>query len=68
MEDSGRLSRKLAVVLHADVVASTELVRHNEALAHERIQDVFRRLSTAIEAYGGIAHEVRGDVALYRGG
>ncbi len=56
--------RKLAVILHADVVGSTALVRLNETLAHERIQDAFRRLSDLIEGYGGIAHEIRGDALV----
>lgn len=64
MAGAGRSPRKLAVILHADVVGSTALVRLNEALAHERFQDVFLRLTRAIEAYGGIAHEVRGDALV----
>ena len=35
-----RTARKLAVVLHADVVGSTALVRRNEQIAHHRIQDL----------------------------
>ena len=58
------LSRKLAVILHADVVGSTALVQLDETLAHERIQDCFRRLSAIIEAYGGIIHELRGDALV----
>ena len=38
-----RLARKLAVILHADVVGLTELVRVNETLAHQRIQDALQR-------------------------
>lgn len=56
--------RKLAVILHADVVGSTTLVRLNETLAHKRIQDTFRRLSKIISSYGGIAHEIRGDALV----
>jgi TolB-like protein len=55
---------KLAVILHADVVGSTALVQKNESVAHERIQDVFRRFSATIESYGGIAHEIRGDALV----
>ena len=58
------LSRKLAVILHADIVGSTVLVQRDERLAHERIQDVFRRFSNKIVAYGGKVHEVRGDALL----
>ncbi len=57
-------TRKLAVVLHADVVGSTELVRRNETIAHDRILDTFERLSGTVNAYGGIVHELRGDALL----
>ena len=59
-----RSPRKLAVILHADVVGSTALVRSNETLAHERIQDAFLRFSKTIGSYGGIAHELRGDALV----
>ena len=54
------LSRKLAVLLHADVVGSTALVQVNETLAHQRIQDTFRRFSETITSHGGTATEIRG--------
>ncbi len=57
-------SRKLAVLVHADVVGSTALVRANETLAHQRIQDTFRRFSETIISHGGIAHEIRGDALV----
>jgi class 3 adenylate cyclase len=60
----GHLPRKLAVILHADVVGSTALVQKDETLAHERIQDCFHRFSKTIEAYVGIAHELRGDALV----
>ena len=56
--------RKLAVLLHADVVGSTALVQLDETLAHQRIQDTFRRLSEAIARHNGIAHEIRGDALV----
>ena len=59
-----RESRKLAVIVHADVVGSTLLVQQNETEAHARIQDVFKRFSTTIEAYGGETRELRGDALL----
>ena len=59
-----RLPRKLAVILHADVVGSTMLVQRNELLAHVRIQDAFRRFSLTIEAYSGVTHELRGDALV----
>ncbi len=59
-----QLSRKLAVILHADVVGSTSLVQQNETLAHERIQGVFHRFSETITSYGGITRELRGDALV----
>jgi adenylate cyclase len=58
------LSRKLAVILHADVVGSTLLVQKNEVLAHERIQAAFGSFSETIIAYGGVASEIRGDALV----
>lgn len=57
-------SRKLAVLLHADIVGSTTLVQKNEILAHERIQDTFRRFAKTIETHEGVAHEIRGDALV----
>ena len=57
-------TRKLAVLLHADVIGSTSLVQQNETVAHQRIQDAFRRFSVTIANHGGIAHEIRGDAIV----
>lgn len=57
-------SRKLAVLLHADVVGSTALVQLNETVAHQRIQDTFQRFSATIGSYNGVAHEIRGDALV----
>ena len=62
--EKDQLSRKLAVILHADVVDSTGLVRQNETLAHERFQDTFRRFSETISNYNGVTHEIRGDALV----
>ena len=62
--EKDRLSRKLAVILHADVVGSTLLVQKNEALAHERIQATFHQFSETISTYGGVTHELRGDALV----
>jgi TolB-like protein/class 3 adenylate cyclase len=59
-----RPSHKLVVILHADVVGSTVLVQHDETVAHQRIQDSFRRFSETIEAYGGITHVLRKDALV----
>jgi adenylate cyclase len=57
-------SHKLVVILHADVVGSTVLVQYDETLAHQRIQDSFRRFSETIEAYDGVTRELRGDALV----
>ena len=59
-----RRSGKLAVILHADIAGSTALVRQDEQLAHERIQDTFRRFSEIIKTYHGHVRELRGDALL----
>jgi class 3 adenylate cyclase/TolB-like protein len=61
-------TRKLAVILHADVFGSTALSHRDEALAHERIQDLYRRLSRIVRGYHGVPREIRGDafVAEFR--
>ncbi len=58
------LSRKLAVILHADIVESTKLVQQNGTLAHECILLAFQRFSETIKSYGGKAHEIRGDALV----
>ena len=58
------LSGKLVVILHADVAGSTQLVQLDEQLAHERIQDAFRRFSDTIGKYHGRVQELRGDALL----
>jgi adenylate cyclase len=62
--EKDHLSRKLAVILHADVVGSTTLVQQNETLAHERIQSAFQHFSETIKSYGGEARELRGDALV----
>lgn len=62
MEDTS--SRKLAVILHADIVGSTALVQLNETIAHERIRDAFQRFSETIRNHRGIPHEIRGDALV----
>ena len=44
---------RLAVILHADVVGSTALVRKDEQVAHDRIQAAFQGFSNAVRTYGG---------------
>ena len=61
---NNHLSRKLAVILHADVVDSTSIVQKNETLAHKRIRAVFRQFSEIIDSYGGTTCELRGDAIV----
>ncbi len=60
----GRHQSRLAVILHADVVGSTALVRRDEELAHRRITATLRRLAATVSRYGGVAREVRGDALV----
>jgi len=59
-----RLTGKLAVILHADVVGSTALVQQDEQKAHERIHDSFIRFQATISSYHGQVRELRGDALL----
>ena len=49
--EKDQLSRKLAVILHSDVVGTTSLVRRDESLVHQRIQEAFRRFSQTITSH-----------------
>ena len=57
-------TRKLAVLLHADVVGSTSLVQADETIAHQRMRDAFRRFAEIIGLNGGTTHEIRGDALV----
>jgi adenylate cyclase len=57
-------NRKLAVILHADVVDSTLLVQLDETIAHRRMRDAFVALTECVETHNGIAHEIRGDALV----
>jgi class 3 adenylate cyclase len=59
--EKDHLSRKLAVILHADVVGSTSLIQRNETLVHERIQEAFNTFSKTTSDRGGITRELRRD-------
>jgi len=62
--EKDHLSRKLAVILHADVVGSTELVQKNEMVAHQRIKETFEEFSRTIDDYNGRTREIRGDALV----
>jgi GTP cyclohydrolase III len=57
-------TRKLAVLLHADVIGSTALVQFNETVAHARIQDALQRFSRIITQHNGTTQEIRGDALV----
>ena len=54
-------SRKLAVILHADIVDSTTLVQKDESLTHQRIREAFQRLAEPTNGYRGVARSNRGE-------
>ena len=56
--------RKLAVLLHADIVDSTRLVQRNDVIAHERMREAFRRLGEIARSFQGTVREVRGDALV----
>ncbi|MGA8261453.1 MAG: adenylate/guanylate cyclase domain-containing protein [Arenicellales bacterium] len=51
-------------MLHGDVAGSTALVQKDEAVAHRRFRDSFRRLSGIVESHGGATREIRGDALV----
>ena len=53
--------RRLAVILHADIVGSTALVHRDETISHVRITDAFSRFGERVAEYGGTVREIRGD-------
>ena len=57
-------TRKLTVLLHADVIGSTALVQLNETVAHQRIQDAFQRFSQTITQHNGTTQEILGDALV----
>jgi adenylate cyclase len=58
------ISRKLAVIVHADVAGSTALVQRDETLAHKRINAAFQRFSSIVQEYSGTVPEIRGDALV----
>ncbi len=58
------LKRKLAVILHADVVDSTRMVQTDDVRAHEAFQLKFIELESFIKHHDGITHERRGDALV----
>lgn len=59
-----RLPSKFTFILHADIAGSTALVQQDEKLAHQRIQETFRRFADTITKYQGHVRELRGDALL----
>lgn len=59
-----RSSGSQAVILHADIANSAEIVQQDKQMAYQRIQDSFGRFSNAIEKYLGHVIEIRGDLLM----
>lgn len=59
-----RLSRKLAVILHAEVVDSATFVQDHENRAHEHIQAAFNRFLETIKSYGRTTRELCEDTLV----
>lgn len=59
-----RRSGKLAIILHADVAESTQLVQKDEHLAHARIREAFNLLGKTIRQFSRRVLELRGDALL----
>ena len=60
----GPYTRKLAVILHADVAGSTQLVRQDESLAPQRVQKTFQDLGSVVRKHNGRVIESRGGALL----
>jgi adenylate cyclase len=56
--------RKLAVILHADIVGSTMLVQQDAEVAHQRIQQCFRHSTRIVQRCDGRTVEIRGDAMV----
>ena len=57
-------AKRHAVIMHADVVGSTDLVRNDIDLAHVSMQSLYTRLSRIARAWNGKPMELRGDAAV----
>ena len=64
LRETPALPRTLAVILHADVVDSTRLVRDDESRAHQRTRAAFKSLANTVKRYGGTSREIRGDALV----
>ena len=62
--NSNTITRKLAVILHADVVGSTALVQLDETIAHQRMRACFLEFADTIASHAGKAREIRGDALV----
>ncbi len=53
-----------AIILHIDIAGSTDLVRKDMVLAHERIQYLYYRIKNITALHNGNTLELRGDAAV----
>ena len=58
------LIKQSAFIVHIDIVGSTEFVRKDMILAHERIQSLYTRIRHVTKTCSGYVHELRGDAAV----
>lgn len=63
-ERTAPLKEQSAVIVHIDIVGSTEFVRHDMILAHKRIQSLYSRVRHICNIYSGYVYEIRGDAAV----
>jgi class 3 adenylate cyclase/tetratricopeptide (TPR) repeat protein len=61
----GRVERKLATVLFADLVGSTELLTTADPeVVRRRVTRFFERVSQSVEAHGGVVEKFAGDAVM----
>ena len=61
-----KLRPRDAVIMHADIVDSTNLVRHDFVLAHTKVEALYTRLCQIARLNGGSALEMRGDAVIFQ--
>ena len=61
----GKPTPKEAVIMHADIVNSTNLVKQDFVLAHTKVETLYARLCQIVRSCGGSALEMRGDAVIF---
>ena len=52
------------IIMHVDIVDSTSLVISDLVSAHEKLQQLYSRIRSVSEKFGGTTRELRGDAAV----